>query len=493
MTNMTNTGPAPWQRRVAVVGAGASGCMAAIAAAREGCLVDLYEKNEKIGKKIYATGNGRCNLTNLAMESSCYHTGGSDAAGDLVKSALERFSVDDLLSFFAEAGVPVHDRGGYVYPRTDQAETVALALEKSMRGCGVRIHTGFEVLEIRLCQGHDERAGTAREDRKKDGKFLLRVQEAEKPSRNPEKAKASRKKSGRREQAYGNEPVMKERRGARGQESSFHPGPESLRRYDAVILGTGGLAGPAFGCTGDGYRFAGALGHSITEPVPALTRLVCGEPLLRRAAGVRCHALITLIDGREAVKAEEGELQITEDSISGIPVFQLSGAAARLLADQRELTARIDFLPEFSDDSFEREISRRLAQDRGQMLGSVLLGLVHRKVIDLVLARDGLQAEMKAKRLTDDELEDILRRLRSFELAVTGTGSYDQAQVTAGGVPLSEVSMDFESLFCPGLYLAGELLDVDGRCGGYNLQWAFSSGFLAGCAASGRPHRFAGH
>ena len=120
------------------------------------------------------------------------------------------------------------------------------------------------------------------------------------------------------------------------------------------------------------------------------------------------------------------------------------------------------------------------------MLGSLMLGLVHRKLIDLVLAMDGLQAEMKAKRLTDDELRDIFRRLRRFELAVIGTGSYDQAQVTSGGVPLAEISPDFQSLVCPGLYLAGELLDVDGRCGGYNLQWAFSTGFLAGRAASGR-------
>lgn len=482
MTNMTNKGPAPSQRRIAVVGAGASGCMAAIAAAREGCLVDLYEKNEKIGKKIYATGNGRCNLTNLAMDRSCYHTGGRDASGDLIGSALERFSVDDLLRFFAEAGVPVHDREGYVYPRTDQAETVALALEKCMRSCGVRIHTGCEVLEIRPLEGHDQRAGMD----EADGSFLLRVQQVEKPARNPEKTKASRKKPGKSAQGQALRAVRREDRVEKHQEMALHPGPEGLHPYDAVILSTGGLAGPAFGCSGDGYRFAQSFRHSITEPVPALTKLVCGEPLLRRAAGVRCHASITLVDGREDVIREEGELQITEDCISGIPVFQLSGTAARLLLDHRKLTARIDFLPEFSGDRYEEEVSRRLAQGRGQMLGTLMLGLVHRKLIDLVLAMDGLQAEMKAKRLTDDELRDIFRRLRRFELAVIGTGSYDQAQVTSGGVPLAEVSPDFQSLVCPGLYLAGELLDVDGRCGGYNLQWAFSTGFLAGRAASGR-------
>ena len=177
-------------------------------------------------------------------------------------------------------------------------------------------------------------------------------------------------------------------------------------------------------------------------------------------------------------------LQITENSISGIPVFQISGTAAGLLSQGRKVRVLIDFLPEFTRQDYEKEIEERLGQDRGQMLGDFLLGLAHRKVIDMILARAGLQAEMKARRLSDGELRGILRSLRDFELEVTATGGFDHAQVTKGGIPLSQVDDNFESEKCGGLFLAGELLDVDGRCGGYNLQWAMTSGLLAGRAAA---------
>lgn len=418
------------ENRVAVIGGGASGLMAAIAAADAGARVDLFEKNEKPGKKLYATGNGRCNLTNLRMEGQCYHTGTEEGVETVVVPALERFSCEDLLSFFAQAGVPVHDRDGYVYPRTDQAETIVRALEKQLRLYGVRVRTGCPVEEILPAR----RAG-------RPG-FTLKVRQDD----------------------------------GRNRKYSF----------DRVILCTGGLAGPAFGCSGDGYRFAESFFHSVASPLPALTKLVCSEPLLRRAAGVRCHAAITLYDGKRCIAREEGELQITEDSLSGIPVFQLSGTAAEALDRGRSLHAEIDFLPEFSQERYEAEVCRRLEEDRGQMAGSLFLGLVHKKVIDLLLARAGLQAEMKATRLSDGQLRDLFGQLRSFSVRIRETGSFGQAQVTRGGIPLTEIDEHFASRKCPGLYLAGELLDVDGRCGGYNLQWAMTSGVIAGRAAGGQ-------
>lgn len=442
--------------RIAVIGAGASGCMAAIAAARAGCSVSLFDKNEKIARKIYATGNGRCNLTNLYLDGSCYHTHDSRSEITRILSFLEVFSQKDLIRFFKDAGVPVHDRSGYVYPRTDQAETVARALEKCLCQEKVQVCTDCDVQQIEKTQ---------------DG-FCIRFLLSEKE---------------------------KTREKAQGKKTAKQAGKNAVKKTlhscccDAVILCTGGLAGPSFGCSGDGYRFAEVFSHSVISPLPALTRLETNDLFLRRAAGVRCHASVTLLEETDGPKpdscpeeyiCEDGELQITETSLSGIPIFQISGIAAGRLRQGRKVRVLVDFLPEFTQQEYEEEIEERLDQDRSQMLGDFLLGLAHRKVIDMILARSGLQAEMKAKRLTDEELRQILLTFRALEMEVTATGGFDHAQVTSGGVPLSEVGGGFESAKCPGLFLAGELLDVDGRCGGYNLQWAMTSGMIAGRSAA---------
>ena len=323
---------------------------------------------------------------------------------------------------------------------------------------------------------------------------------------------------------------------------------------DAVILCTGGLAGPSFGCTGDGYRLAGRYSHHIRKPLPALTQIVCDSPFLKYAAGVRCQAKISLYaagscgdtrhgdlpqamdahrDYAEDVHAaqgtsclmpigdarkkspstraadtwassgirsltkspptravdtqegsmdrpacicaaeESGELQITDYGLSGIPVFQLSRTAAQLLDAGRTVYARIDFLPWMTDEMFARETAHRLqAETKDQMLSDYFLGLVNKKVLDLLLVSRGWQSEMKAKRLADAQLLEIMELLRCFELQVTGVRPFENAQVTCGGIPPGETDGNFGSVFRPGLYFAGEVLDIDGRCGGYNLQWA---------------------
>ena len=476
--------------RIAVIGGGASGCMAAIAAAQAGSRVTIFEKNEKIGKKIYATGNGRCNLTNLFLDSSCYHTQEKQSSGgetgrkntantddiSRVLSLIGRFSREDLIRFFREAGVPVHDRDGYVYPRTDQAETVVEALKKCMRQLGIQICTDCTVLGIEKAE---QKSG-------RDSFCIHYSISAHEKAVSFNSGRGKEKKKGK-----GTAGTISVKAGpkpaSRTAESAAVEKQDSFC-CDAVILCTGGMAGPAFGCSGDGYRFAESLDHSVVRPLPALTRLESGDPALRRAAGVRCHASVMLMKvcGSEysVFGFEDGELQITDKSISGIPVFQISGQAARLLSQGHKVCVRIDFLPEFSQEEFEEELDKRLRQDRGQMLGDFLLGLAHRKVVDLVLAREGLQAEMKARRFSDRELRAIMQKLRAFDLQVTGTGGFDHAQVTSGGVPLSEVDDSLQSQMCRGLFLAGELLDVDGRCGGYNLQWAMTSGTLAGRSAA---------
>ena len=418
--------------RVAVIGGGASGCMAAITAAQAGADVHIFEKNEKPGKKLYATGNGRCNLTNLHMDDSCYHTRTADKNGSsLIHSAIERYSPADQIRFFADLGVPVYDRDGYVYPRTNQAQTVVRALEKRIAALGIRVHTDCPVRKIRrLQQGRNSDTAV----------FYVDCNDRE------------------------------------------------ARAFDTVILCTGGMAGPQYGTAGDGYRLAASFSHRIRTPLPALTALECKGQFLKRAAGVRCRAAVTLYTGNDKKQIregrEEGEVQMTDYGISGIPVMQISGMAARLLESKQRVFVQIDFLPEFSDSAFSDEIERRMREDRSQMLGDLFLGLVHKKILDLLLAEKGLQAEMKARRIDDAGIRQILQSMREYTLEVIQVKSFKQAQVTSGGILLEDTDADFQSRLQPGLFFAGEVLDVDGRCGGYNLQWAFATGYIAGLAAA---------
>ena len=405
---------------VAVIGGGAAGCMAACAASEGGARTLILEANDRIARKICATGNGRCNLTNLHVDENCYHTGG----GEDLSAFFARFSVEDNIRFWESRGVYLHDRNGYVYPRTDQASTIADAFDKILRAAGTEIITGSRVIDVKPEEDSEGRV--------------------------------------------------------------FRIGTKEGRRYFArkVILAGGGAAGPQYGCDGGLYGIARSLGHTVKRPLPALVPLISDDRDLKAAAGVRCDAKITLVCGEKSFRAERGELQITQTGISGIPVFQISSEASRALDEGKKVFAQIDFLPDFTDQMWEAEKERRLSEDRNCMLGVFFLGLVNRKVLDLLLRKRELQAEKKASKVDEDTLISIMQDMRSFKVRVTGTGGFEQAQVTTGGIPLSQTDKDLMSVFCRGLYLSGELLDVDGICGGYNLQWAFTSGWIAGKSAA---------
>lgn len=412
------------QADVIVIGAGASGCMAAIQAAACGAQVILLERNDRIGRKLYATGNGRCNLTNYTFGEEYYHTGDRAA----LSPYFDRFSVYDLCGFFEERGIFLHDRNGYVYPRTDQAATIVLALEKELGKHGVRTITGADVGKV-----------TVEESRNRGKEFHIKMRN-----------------------------------------SSLHYSAE------AVIVSAGGMAGPQYGCSGDSYRIAGDFAHSVAEPLPALTSLHTKDPSVRLAAGARTDAMVTLLEEGRPLCASRGEVQITADSISGIPAFQISGEAARVLAQHRKITVQIDFLPEVSGEAWERAVNARVEQDMQQTLGSLFLGTVNSKVLSMILAREGLQAENKAYKLPEKRLREVLSLMRCFEIEIDGTGDFAKAQTTSGGVPLSELDENLQSCLCGGLYFTGEAADVDGLCGGYNLQWAMTSGYLAGDHAGSR-------
>ena len=283
-----------------------------------------------------------------------------------------------------------------------------------------------------------------------------------------------------------NEDRRKNERNRNLQTGSVRAVPERrICLADRVILCTGGLAGPVFGCSGDGYALAESLGHSRIPTVPALTPLLCPEKALKLAAGVRCPAAITLVCDGEAAGSEQGELQIVETAVSGIPVFQLSRLAGYALRDGREVRIRADFLPGMPEEEWQKQADLRLRDGRNQTLEQLFMGLVHPKLLRFILNRMGMVSEQKRAGVETEQIRQVLELMRGLDFEITGLTGYEKAQVTAGGIPLTETDPDtMESLVCPGLYLAGELLDADGICGGYNLQWAMTGGLLAGRAAA---------
>ena len=501
---------------VLVIGAGAAGSMAALAAARAGAKVQLIDSNRQIGRKIYATGNGRCNLTNSHMTPECYYQSRQGADGEEILRRMENFDNTALLDFFSREGIYCHERAGYWYPRTEQAAMIAAFFEKALKDAGVDIRLEEKVLGLTYGEndgedGADKRDGTL-------GRFTVQTLsiaanerdgwnagKGEDKSKSESKCKGeskNKKKSKSMSLDAGHKEIKETGVKYEGVEkkkaqSNTETG-QRIYKADKVILCTGGMAAPSTGSTGDGYAMARAFGHSVQRPVPALTSLLGDEPCLSLMAGVRCDAGITLLADGRALRTERGELQLTAQGFSGIPVFQLSRLASWYLQEgngksrlsNAVVSLVVDFLPEFSEEDWNRICRERMSRRENMTLEQFYLGLVHRKVLDGLLSRHGLCAENKTGKLQQNGrvslLEEVFRDMRHFQVPLTGTGGWEKAQVSAGGIPLDEIGEKFESRKQPGLYLAGEILDADGICGGYNLQWAFSSGWQAGQAAAAR-------
>ncbi|MDE6405384.1 MAG: aminoacetone oxidase family FAD-binding enzyme [Lachnospiraceae bacterium] len=407
-------------RQIVVIGGGAAGMMAAIQAAREGAAVTVYEKNDRVGKKILSTGNGRCNFSNEAMGAEFYH--GSGTA--LLDGALSAFGVARTKAFFASLGMRIRERDGYLYPASDQASTVLDLLRYELDRLRVTVHTGEAVRAFSFDKGKE--------------KFLIR-----------------------------------------------HQGKDLC--YDAAILCCGGMAAPNTGSDGDGFRLAERFGHRIVRPVPALAALVCKESFYKQVAGVRCDAALTLrVEGQEAGK-ERGELQLTDYGLSGIPAFQLCRTAAYALLDKKPVTVRLSFLPDFDGMSCGSFFRERLSAHGGDEMDVFLTGIVNKKISRLLLKLSGIRETQRAEQVSPEAFRRLQELYLSLETVVTGTNGFDRAQVCAGGVDCREVTENLMSKKQPGLYFAGEILDIDGLCGGYNLQWAWSSGTVAGRAAARNP------
>ncbi|WP_326975079.1 NAD(P)/FAD-dependent oxidoreductase [Caproicibacter sp. BJN0012] len=401
------------QADLAVVGGGASGLAAALAAAasgKRGSAVVL-EKNPRVGKKLLLTGNGRCNLTNRgAGDGSHYH---GDAGA---REVLDRFPPERILELFQKAGLLCRELdGGRIYPYSLQASSVLNVLRRNLDRFGVEVLCGFDVKDIR----------------KSDGGFLLSSPEGDLPARR-------------------------------------------------VILAAGGSACPQSGSDGGGYSLAKALGHTVVPVYPSLAPVKTDPARVRPLKGVRCPVSAAFRTRGQVVRASAGEVQFTENALSGICIFELSRCFGDLRAP-KDAEIALDL---FSGYSLERVtgLLRAAAEGAGELSAPQLLEGFLPKALCVELSRYAFGGASGVLRRED--LGRLASAAKDFRFPVRGTFSWDRAQVTAGGVPLSELTESLESKKCRGLYLCGELLDVDGDCGGFNLHWAWASGLAAGKAAA---------
>ena len=389
-------------KKVVIIGGGASGMMAAIQAARTGAAVTLLEHNEKPGKKILATGNGRCNLTNLVQEPSRYRSSQPDFPWKIIT----QYPLEDTLAFFSELGIYTKDRNGWVYPYSDQAAGVAQVLELEARHQKVKIKTTEEVTDIL----------------REDGQYLVKTATWQYPC-------------------------------------------------DSVIISCGSSASNVEGSSTTGYELAEKLGHMVVKPLPSLCGIRGKDNYYAKWAGSRMDGRISLeIDG-ETVGEEQGEILFTEYGISGIGVFQLSRYAVRGTDEGKIATYHLDLMPQLTKEELVKLLLDRQQAGSYKNPQELLIGLLPRKMIDVLVKKTY-------------EPEKIAERLKDWQVPVKGAYALQQAQICSGGVDPRELTEQLESRLHPGIYFTGEVIDVDGPCGGYNLQWAWSSGAVAGRAAA---------
>lgn len=387
------------QKRVIVIGGGAAGLISSIMSARGGAKVTLLEHNEKPGKKIAATGNGKCNLTNQKMSVDAFRGNNTQ----IVAEVLEHFSMEDTVDFFQELGIFFIDKNGYLYPRSGQASSVTDVLCMEAHNLGVKIKTNEHVTAIA----------------KEAGEWSVKTE-------------------------------------------TWH------YESDAVILATGSKASNISGADGSGYELAQTLGHRMIKPLPALTALKGKGKAFSGWSGVRIEGKVVLSINGIAQCSEIGELQLTEYGISGIPIFQISRYAIRALEEKKQVSVMLDFLPEMSKEDFHAYLETRRKHCPYKNERELLIGLFPEKLIKILCSKP-----------------DLERSVKMFELEIQSGMPFEQAQVCSGGVDVDEINFEtMESNIHSGLYFAGELLDIDGICGGYNLQWAWSSGAVAGIHAA---------
>lgn len=400
---------------VIIIGGGAAGMLAAIAAGRQGASVTLLERNPRVGKKLLTTGNGRCNFTNIHAGVEYYQGKDPGFAG----AALTAFSAADAIAFFEEAGIAHKvEEGGKVFPLSDQAASVLDVLRYELSESGIEPVCEVYVQAIR---------------RQKRG-FAVEAADG------------------------------------------------TIFQADRVILAAGGKAMPSTGSDGNGFMLAQKLGHTIVEVFPGLVQLKLDGSCFKQIDGVKFVGTAEILHKGKSLGKDCGDILFGNYGVSGPPVLQLSRQAAQLLQAQQQVQIKLVLLDRFSRDELSQLMAARFAQRPNKTIEFSLVGLVNKRLIPVLLKAAGIgDSKRPVAELAAAERESLVSLLQDWRFTITGTKSWPCAQVTAGGVAVGEINPDtMESKLVKGLYFAGEIIDIDGQCGGFNLQWAWSSGFLAG-------------
>lgn len=398
---------------VLVIGAGASGMMAAITAARENKSVCMIEKLDKTGKKLSATGNGRCNFTNAAMSESAFH--GEEA---FVKQVLTRFSVEDCLEFFHSIGIFPKNINGYYYPYSEQAASVVYALEQELLRLGVRLSLDTKVTDIVS---------------KKDGVAV-----------------------------------------------TTNKGTFYGRK---LVIATGLLAAPKLGSDGSLFETIKGLGHRFSPVLPALCGFYCKGIPFSKVSGVRVQGTVAAYVDNVKLAEDTGEIQFTDYGLSGIPVFQISHYLSKALHEKRSARIKVSLLPDFDKIQLKNELNYHKSAFSQSTAAVLLNGLLPRKLSDMLLDKVQIDKDMYLSSLQEKELEKLADAIQDIQVKVTSYRDFEFAQVCTGGIPVSDIQADtLESKFAKHVHFAGEILDVDGICGGYNLHFAWATGYMAGKA-----------
>ncbi len=406
-------------KRIAIIGGGAAGLVASIAASRKGAKVYILERLDRVGKKVLATGNGRCNITNVNSHTNRFH--GQDTA--FINGAIQQFDVSTTIEFFEKLGVKCKiENGGKVFPYSDQASSVLDVLRYEAERLGVIELCGYYVRQIK---------------QKKDI-FEIMVKDKE------------------------------------------------SMMVDKVIVAAGGKASPNLGSNGSGYDLVIPFGHKIIETFPALVQLKLDAQFLKALKGVKFEGAVTLGLGKKEFQTENGEILYTDYGISGPPIFQISRKAGEQIAAGKKPWLSVDMFRDFKYEQLIEMLKKRMGNGCEKPLDFSFVGLINKRLIPILLKASGIENIHKhCKEVSEEELKNICHKLKMWKFEVIGTQSWTEAQVTAGGIDSKDVNPDtMESKLMKGLYFAGEILDIDGDCGGFNLQWAWSSGYVAGKYAS---------
>ncbi len=402
-------------RRVFVIGGGPAGMMAALSASMSGKDTTLFEKNEKLGKKLYITGKGRCNLTNAAPISEFHEH--VVHGGSFLYSAFYALSNDALIELLSRYGLSVKtERGGRVFPESDKSNDVNKALERALKDAGVNISLGASVERIVL--ESNKVTGIVAE-----GKRL---------------------------------------------------------ECDSVIVATGGLSYPSTGSTGDGYEFARAAGHKVTSLSPSLVGLETCEDVSALAGLTLKNVELSLLRGKKTIYREQGEMLFTHTGISGPLVLS---ASAHMTGDDG-YSVMLDLKPALDEGMLDKRLQRDIAEKQNKDFANLMAGLEPARLVPYIIDLTGIAPEKKAHSITREERAALMRTLKAMPFAIRKKRPINEAVITRGGVDLKEINPStMQSKLCEGLYFAGEVIDADAYTGGFNLQIAFSTGYLAGLKA----------